>query len=61
MGAVGTHTLRKTFGYHMYQKTHDVALLMDVFNHDDPSVTLRYIGVNQDTKDKLYLDVDLLQ
>ena len=45
----------------MYQKTHDVALLMDVFNHDDPSVTLRYIGVNQDTKDKLYLDVDLLQ
>lgn len=61
VGSVGTHTLRKTFGYHMYQKTHDVALLMDVFNHDDPSVTLRYIGVNQDTKDKLYLDVDLLQ
>lgn len=58
--SVGTHTLRKTFGYHMYQKTHDVAMLMDIFNHTDPMVTLRYIGVNQDTKDKLYMDVDLL-
>lgn len=58
--SVGTHTLRKTFGYHMYQKTHDVAMLMDIFNHTDPSTTLRYIGVNQDTKDKLYMDVDLL-
>ena len=59
--SVGTHTLRKTFGYHMYQKTHDVAMLMDIFNHTDHMVTLRYIGVNQDTKDKLYMDVDLLK
>lgn len=59
--SVGTHTLRKTFGYHMYQKTHDVAMLMDVFNQTAPSVTLRYIGVNQDVKDKLYRDVDLLE
>ncbi len=58
--SVGTHTLRKTFGYHMYRKTHDVAMLMDIFNHTDPAVTLRYIGVNQDTKDKLYMNVDLL-
>lgn len=58
--SVGTHTLRKTFGYHMYQKTHDVAMLMDIFNHSDPGVTLRYIGVNQDTRDKFYMGVDLL-
>ncbi len=58
--SVGTHTLRKTFGYHMYQKTHDVAMLMDIFNHSDPAVTLRYIGVNQDTKDRFYMGVDLL-
>lgn len=58
--SVGTHTLRKTFGYYMYQKTHDVAMLMDIFNHSSPSETLRYIGVNQDSKDKLYMDVDLL-
>lgn len=58
--SVGTHTLRKTFGYHMYQKTHDVAMLMDILNHKHPSETLRYIGVNQDSKDKLYKEVDLL-
>lgn len=58
--SVGTHTLRKTFGYHMYQKTYDVAMIMDVLNHSSQAETLRYIGVNQDTKDKLYMDVDLL-
>ncbi|CAM4111652.1 site-specific integrase [Mesobacillus thioparans] len=49
---IGTHTLRKTFGYHFYQSTKDVALLQSLFNHDSPKVTLRYIGVNQDTLDK---------
>lgn len=49
---IGTHTLRKTFGYHFYQQTHDTALLMDIFNHSSEKVTLRYIGVNQDMKDK---------
>lgn len=51
--AIGTHTLRKTFGYHMYQQTHDAVTLMEIFNHADISVTLRYIGINQDNKDKL--------
>ena len=50
---IGTHTLRKTFGYHMYQQTHDAVTLMEIFNHADISVTLRYIGINQDNKDKL--------
>jgi len=48
---IGTHTLRKTFGYHFYQKTKDVALLQNIFNHSAPSVTLRYIGINQDIVD----------
>lgn len=51
---IGTHTLRKTFGYHIYQKTKDAAMLMDIFNHADIHITLRYIGVNQETKDKVY-------
>lgn len=49
---IGTHTLRKTFGYHFYKKTHDVALLMTIFNHSDPSITLRYIGIEQDNVNK---------
>ncbi len=47
----GTHTLRKTFGYHLYQMTKDVALLQNIFNHSSPSITMRYIGVNQDMID----------
>ena len=49
---IGTHTLRKTFGYHFYRQTKDVALLQEIFNHSDPAVTLRYIGVNQDVMDR---------
>lgn len=48
---IGTHTLRKTFGYHFYQQKKDVALLQTIFNHSTPTVTLRYIGINQDMID----------
>lgn len=56
---IGTHTLRKTFGYHFYKKTKDVALLQDIFNHSAPSVTLRYIGINQDIVDEAIDDFSL--
>lgn len=49
---IGTHTMRKTMGYHFYQKTKDVVLLQELFNHSAPSVTLRYIGINQDIIDQ---------
>ena len=49
---IGTHTLRKTFGYWFYQRTKDVALLQQIFNHSSPSITLRYIGINQDIVDR---------
>jgi len=48
---IGTHTLRKTFGYHFYQQYKDVAMLQDIFNHSSPSVTMRYIGINADLID----------
>lgn len=48
---VGTHTMRKTFGYHIYQREKDVAMLQDIFNHSSPYITLKYIGVNQDAID----------
>jgi integrase len=51
---VGTHTLRKTFGYHHYKKFHDVAVLQKIFNHYSPQVTLRYIGIDQDMIDESY-------
>ena len=36
---IGTHTLRKTFGYHHYKKFKDVAMLQKIFNHSNPAVT----------------------
>lgn len=51
--AIGTHTLRKTWGYHTYQITKDVVAIQEILNHSSPSITLRYIGINQDNKDKV--------
>jgi len=48
---IGTHTLRKTFGYWHYQQNKDVALLQELFNHSAPSITLKYIGLSQDNLD----------
>src|SRR5699024_9487488 len=45
---VGTHTMRKTFGYHHYKQFKDVAILQEIFNHAAPSITRRYIGIRQD-------------
>ncbi|MFS0662372.1 site-specific integrase [Niallia alba] len=48
---IGTHTMRKTFGYWYYKQTKDVAYLMKIFNHSSQSVTLRYIGIEQEEID----------
>ena len=45
---IGTHTLRKTFGYHYYKKTKDIATLMEIFGHSSEKITKRYIGINED-------------
>lgn len=37
LSEIGTHTLRKTFGYHFYQKYKDVAVLQKIFNHSSPA------------------------
>ncbi|TCT23376.1 phage integrase family protein [Melghiribacillus thermohalophilus] len=49
---IGTHTLRKTFGYHFYLQTKNIAMLQELFNHSSEKITLIYIGINQDTLDK---------
>ncbi|MDX8366790.1 tyrosine-type recombinase/integrase [Cytobacillus sp. IB215665] len=49
---VGTHTMRKTFGYMHYKKWGNAAALQKIFNHDVELTTLMYIGVDQDYLDK---------
>lgn len=48
---IGTHTLRKTFGYFYYQQYKDIATLQKIFNHSSPSITLKYIGITDDIID----------
>ncbi|PGR83450.1 tyrosine-type recombinase/integrase [Bacillus cereus] len=42
---VGTHTMRKTFGYHYYKKTRDIVGLMHIFNHSSEAETKKYIEI----------------
>ncbi|PLR75434.1 site-specific integrase [Bacillus sp. V3-13] len=56
---IGTHTLRKTFGYHAYKSGVDITLLQSIFNHSSPSVTLRYIGITQDDMDDVIINLNL--
>ena len=51
---VGTHTMRKTFGYDHYKQFRDVAMLQKIFNHSSPDITLRYIGIELDEIDNSY-------
>lgn len=53
---IGTHTMRKTFGYWHYKQFHDVATLQKLFNHSSPSITLRYIGITDEEIDKQLQD-----
>ena len=51
LSEVGTHTLRKTFGYWHYKQYKDIAILQEIFNHSAPSITLKYIGITNDIID----------
>ena len=56
---VGTHTMRKTFGYFYYKQYNDVVLLQRILNHSNPAVTLRYIGISQEEIDVSYNNFEL--
>lgn len=56
---VSTHTLRRSFGYHHYQKFKDSVVLQKIFNHSSQRITLMYIGVDQDEIDLSYKNFEL--
>lgn len=58
---VGTHTMRKTFGYHHYRQFHNIALLQTIFNHSSIEVTKRYIGITQDEVNDSYRLLNLFE
>ena len=56
---IGTHTLRKTFGYHAYKSGIAIEVLQKLFDHSTPGITLRYIGITQDDLGDVYLNLNL--
>jgi len=58
-GNFGTHSLRKTMGYHYYKQTKDVVTLKLIFNHSSVDVTLIYIGITQDVMNENLKDFKL--
>lgn len=56
---IGTHTLRKTFGYWSYKQGIDITLLQKIFNHSSPAITLRYIGITQEDIRDVYNNLNL--
>lgn len=56
---IGTHTLRKTFGYMLYKRGTPVEYIQKLLNHSSPKITLRYIGIEQQELDELVLSLNL--
>lgn len=47
---LGSHSLRKTFGYWHYQRNKDLSLLMNLFNLPSLKVTAKYLSLDVDYK-----------
>lgn len=63
-GNYGTHSLRKTWAYHIYinnSKNNPMILptLQKMLNHSNQSTTLRYIGITKEVISDVYNSVNL--
>ena len=53
LDSIGTHTMRKTYGYNIFLITgKDPVATKEALNQTDIHSTLRYIGINQDIVNK---------
>ncbi|HEN3607560.1 TPA: tyrosine-type recombinase/integrase [Yersinia enterocolitica] len=52
--ALGTHSMRKTRGWVMYNSGINIETIAKVLNHSSPAITMRYIGLDQQTVDSTY-------
>ncbi|WP_236183502.1 tyrosine-type recombinase/integrase [Pseudomonas juntendi] len=51
---LGTHSMRKTRGWLMYNGGSSIELICKVLNHSSPAVTMAYIGITQSEVDATY-------
>lgn len=59
---IGTHSLRKTFGYAHFKANHDIVFLQRLFGHSSALTTMRYIGIADEDEKRAYRDgsIDVL-
>jgi site-specific recombinase XerD len=58
-GRVGTHTLRKTAGYHMRMSGVALELIQEVLGHKSILMTKRYLGITDDEVAKVLKNFNL--
>lgn len=56
-GVISCHSLRKTFGYYAWRQGVEPAMLMNLFNHSSFANTIRYLGIEQDDRDRIFRDI----
>lgn len=49
---IGTHSMRKTFGYHAWKQGKNITLIQDALNHSSQRITMKYLGISEDIKNK---------
>ena len=51
---LGTHTMRKTGAYRVYtQSNYNIGLVMSLLNHSSEAMTLKYLGLDQVSREKM--------
>ena len=58
-GQFGSHSLRKTWGYHAWKAGIDLPRLMVIFNHSSQKQTLDYLCIQAEEIQEVYLKVEL--
>lgn len=56
---LGTHTMRKTGAYRVYtQSNYNIGLVMTLLNHSSEAMTLKYLGLDQISREKMLDQID---
>ena len=56
---LGTHSMRKTGAYRVYEQSgHNIALVMKLLNHSSEAMTLRYLGLDRESREHILDTID---